>query len=128
MVSKLVYRGHEFFIILEFGVLSGTTPGSESAGSPPNEVEEDPCLLRARLDAECQQLARDLQAAVRELVRPEMTLGGTHHGSSQIKNRNWAGEPGVATDENHDYSEIYTPSSDEKMSLTQPPPPPPIHR
>ena len=133
----------------------GASPGRST---PPNE-EEDASLLRARLDAECQQLARDLQAAVRELVRPEQ-LGGlslvdskghfTHHGngleivlgttgrrshnsssgagSSKGSNHSTSGRV-RALDENHDYSEIYTPSGDEKLPLTQAqPPPPPMHR
>ena len=64
--------------------ISGTTPGHDS----PIVEEEDCSVLRARLDAECQQLARDLQAAVQELVRPELPLRAR------------------AMDELHDYSEI----------------------
>ncbi|CAG7721236.1 unnamed protein product [Allacma fusca] len=88
----------------------GPTPGNYS---PPTE-EEDASVLKARLDAECQQLARDLQAAVQELVRPELSLGRAR-----------------AMDEHHDYSEIYTPSSEKvdglHLGLSQPPPPP-MHR
>ena len=88
----------------------GPTPRNYS---PPAE-EEDASVLRARLDAECQQLARDIQAAVQELVRPELSIGRAR-----------------AMDENHDYSEIYTPSSEKPealpLSLSQPPPPP-MHR
>jgi len=109
-----------------FHFVAGTTPGS-GVGSPPTESEEDASILRARLDAECQQLARDLQAAVRDLVRPELTLGtsskhGMNGGSSGSGRRR-------AMEENHDYSEIYTPSSDEKLGLSlAQPPPPPMHR
>ncbi len=106
----------------------GTTPGS-GACSPPTESEEEASILRARLDAECQQLARDLQAAVRDLVRPELTLG-TSLGSKQGMSGSRSGSSrGRAADENHDYSEIYTPSSDEKLGLSiAQPPPPPMHR
>ncbi|CAL8111752.1 unnamed protein product [Orchesella dallaii] len=121
----------------------GTTPGT---CSPPTE-EEDASVLRARLDAECQQLARDLQAAVRELVRPELNLGGTSNHSNSCGNTNGtvcattngvvSNIPGSGTtraramDEIHDYSEIYTPSGDKQdglpFELSQPPPPP-MHR
>lgn len=126
-------------------VSSGTTPGT---CSPPTE-EEDASVLRARLDAECQQLARDLQAAVRELVRPELNLGGASNHSNSCGNNNGTvcsnGTNGVvvnstsgsggararAMDEVHDYSEIYTPSGDKQdglpFELSQPPPPP-MHR
>lgn len=117
---------------------SGTTPGT---CSPPTE-EEDASVLRARLDAECQQLARDLQAAVRELVRPELNLvGAANHsksngsvctGTNGIVNNSGAGTARArAMDEIHDYSEIYTPSGDKQdglpFELSQPPPPP-MHR
>lgn len=137
-----------------FYFFTGTTPGTSS---PPNE-EEDAAILRAKLDAECQQLARDLQAAVRELVRPEQ-LGGLV-GNGNIKSSgigksssatNFMGNGGLgrgsnssgagsssnhstktratALNETHDYSEIYTPSSDDKLGLTVvQPPPPPMHR
>lgn len=88
----------------------------------------------ARLDAECQQLARDLQAAVRELVRPELSLGGARAsnlgGSSSKVNGGSSSTRGKAMDEVHDYSEIYTPSAETPencLPLGQPPPPP-IHR
>lgn len=91
----------------------GTTPGHDS----PIAEEEDCSMLRARLDAECQQLARDLQAAVQELVRPELPLKAR------------------AMDELHDYSEIYTPSCENPENrqigaagASAHPPPPPIHR
>ena len=118
-----------FSLFFSFEYYIGTTPGS-GVCSPPTESEEDASILRARLDAECQQLARDLQAAVRDLVRPELTLGtnlGTKH---SMNGSNLSGTSrGRAMDENHDYSEIYTPSTDEKLglSLVQPPPPP-MHR
>jgi len=137
------HRSVLIFLSFSLPVTLGTTPGSESAGSPPTESEEDPSLLRARLDAECQQLARDLQAAVRELVRPELPFGGptNHHHpgvaphAPPTNNRIWSsngkGKPPPAPDESHDYSEIYTPSTEEKslsMAVQPPPPPPPIHR
>ncbi|XP_035703733.1 uncharacterized protein CG43867 isoform X2 [Folsomia candida] len=109
----------------------GTTPGT---CSPPTTEEEDATVLRARLDAECQQLARDLQAAVRELVRPELSLGGARAsnlgGSSSKVNGGSSSTRGKAMDEVHDYSEIYTPSAETPencLPLGQPPPPP-IHR
>jgi hypothetical protein len=118
----------------------GTTPGT---CSPPTTEEEDASALRARLDAECQQLARDLQAAVRELVRPELSLvggnGGPPSGGSSVPGSSKtnigpgpSGSRGKAMDEIHDYSEIYTPSGDNPenglpLGLSQPPPPP-MHR
>jgi len=99
-----------------FRIISGTTPGT---CSPPTE-EEDAAVLRARLDAECQQLARDLQAAVQELVKPELNLPKNNKGP---KNR--------VGNENHDYSEIYTPSSEKRDGLATKhayPPVPPVHR
>lgn len=130
-------------INISFFLFSGTTPGT---CSPPTE-EEDASVLRARLDAECQQLARDLQAAVRELVRPEPGLnlvGAGNHanssantsgtacsGSNGIVNNSSGSGRARAMDEIHDYSEIYTPSGDKQdglpFELSQPPPPP-MHR
>lgn len=110
----------------------GTTPGT---CSPPTTEEEDASALRARLDAECQQLARDLQAAVRELVRPELSLVSSSSANSAGASRaNGSGNisRGKAMDEIHDYSEIYTPSGENPenglpFGLSQAPPPP-MHR
>jgi len=84
---------------------------------------------------------------VRELVRPELSLGvgassmgggpsgstsSSNTGGSSSNKVNGGGGPsrGKAMDEIHDYSEIYTPSGDENglpLGLSQPPPPP-MHR